>query len=306
MTKAPTVSVCVPAFARPAFLRAAIESVLNQDLDDLELLVGDDSGDLESALVSDPRIRYFRNPTRLGMAGNWNSLLDRARGRFVGLLMDDDELMPGFLRTVVSQFERDPSLGVVFTNHYFRDGGRLRERACGLAEGRYEDFLLPLLRYRPVAISASLVRRELWAGVRPLPDLLTADVVLQVRAALLGWPFFYVDRPLMAYRLHPGQLSRDEERFRDDDVHVWESFSFADPECERLRRRYVAEALVSRSATHVKNDRIEAAGLDLERARALDSTSLGARGTIIRILTRIPSLVPAARFLRNARRRGVG
>jgi glycosyltransferase involved in cell wall biosynthesis len=69
MTNAPTVSVCIPAFARPAFLRAAIESVLNQDFDDLELLVGDDSGGLESALVPDPRIRYFRNPTRLGMAG---------------------------------------------------------------------------------------------------------------------------------------------------------------------------------------------------------------------------------------------
>lgn len=299
MTTAPAVSLCIPAFRRPDSLRTAIESVLAQSFHDFEVLVGDDSGDLESALVPDPRIRYFRNESRLGMARNWNALLDRAEGRLIGLLMDDDELAPDFLQAVVSRFREDSSLGVVFTNHYFRAGGALRERKCDLAEGRHEDFLLDLLRYRPVAVSAALMRREVWADVRPLPDVLTADVVLHVRAALRGWPFFYVDRPLMVYRLHPGQLSRQEELFRGDQVRAWESFSFDDPECERLRRRYLAEALVSRAATHVKNDRIRAARLDIAQARALDSGSFRVRRTIMRVLTRIPFLIPAARFLHS-------
>lgn len=110
--------------------------------------------------------------------------LERARGRFVGLLMDDDELVPDFLQAVVSRFAEDSSLGVVFTNHYFRANAVLREWRCGLPEGRYDDFLLPLLRYRPVAVSASLMRREVWEQVRSLPDMVTADVVLFVRAAL--------------------------------------------------------------------------------------------------------------------------
>jgi glycosyltransferase involved in cell wall biosynthesis len=297
MTTGPAVSICIPAFGRPESLRTAIQSVLAQSFDDFEVLVGDDSGDLESALVGDPRVRYFRNPTRVGMARNWNALLDRTRGRFVGLLMDDDELRPDFLRTVVSCFDEDSTLGVVFTNHYFRADGALRERDCELPEGRYEKFLLDLLRYRPVAVSASLMRREVWEQVRPLPDLLTADVVLHVRAALRGWPFFYVNRPLMVYRVHPGQLSRQEQSFRNDEVRAWDSFSFDDQDCERLRRRYLAEALTSRAAAHLKNDRIREARLDVARARALDSRSFGARGTIIRMLTRIPFLIPAARFL---------
>jgi glycosyltransferase involved in cell wall biosynthesis len=297
MMRSPTVSVCIPAFGRPEFLRTAIESVLAQSFGDFELLVGDDSGDLESAVVSDPRIRYFRNATRLGMAGNWSALLDRARGRFVGLLMDDDELAPDFLETVVSRFADDPSLGVVFTNHYFRTEGALRKRKCALPEGRHDDFLLDLLRYRPVAVSATLMRHDVWEQVRPLPDVVTADVVLHVRAALHRWPFFYVDRPLMVYRVHPGQLSRQEEPFRDDEVRTWDSFSFDDPECEQLRRAYLAKALVSRAATHVKERQTREARLDIARARALDSRSLGTRGTIIRVLTRTPHLIAAAQFI---------
>src|SRR2546425_3765166 len=113
------VSICIPAYGRPEELGVAIESVLSQDFEELEVVVGDDSGDLEPVVnrFGDPRVRYLRNPRRLGMAGNWNAVLDRADGRLLGLLMDDDRLLPGFVRSTVSQFEEDPSLGVVFTNH---------------------------------------------------------------------------------------------------------------------------------------------------------------------------------------------
>ncbi len=81
---ASTVSICIPAYARPKLLRAAMESVLTQERGDLELLIGDDSGDLEAVVTSfdDPRVRYRRNASRLGMAGNWTALLDKRARSF--------------------------------------------------------------------------------------------------------------------------------------------------------------------------------------------------------------------------------
>jgi GT2 family glycosyltransferase len=288
---APTFSICIPAYARPATLLTAIDSVLSQDFDDLEVIVGDDSGELEAVVHSrrDARVRYHRNPNRLGMAGNWNAVLDRAEGRFLGLLMDDDRLLPGFLRHTLKQLETDSSVGVVFTNHVFDEGGRLRPRECGLAQGRYENFLPHYLEHMPVAVSAAVMRREVWQHARPLPDLRTADVVLHVRAGLRGWPFYYIDEPLMAYGVHAGQLS-SLEQFREDVVEAWEQFDFEDPTCERLRRGRLAAALASRAGAHLKRGRTESAREDIARARILDGGSVRLRRRAIAYLAAHPRL----------------
>lgn len=299
----PRVSICIPGYGRPRELRQAIESVLSQGLEDLEVVVGDDSGDLEDAALAsgDARVRYFRNPSRLGMAGNWNAVLDRSRGGLVGLLMDDDRLLPGYLESTVPAFAEDRSLGVAFTNHQFDDGGELRERASALPAGRYDSFLLPLLEHMPVPVSSALMRREVWEQVRPLPALATADVVLHVRAAEAGWAFRYIDRPLMAYRVHAGQLSSNR-KFRDDRVRAWELFAFDDPRCEELRRRHLADALVSRAAVQLRLGRAGPGRDDLERAAELHPASIGARARVLRQLARHPRIAPAVfRALEGAR-----
>jgi glycosyltransferase involved in cell wall biosynthesis len=293
----PLVSICIPAYGRPRELGEAIESVLEQDHRDVEVVVGDDSGDLEEAARAsgDPRVRYLRNERRLGMAGNWNAVLDASRGELVGLLMDDDRLLPGFLTAVVQTFEADPSAGVVFTDHVFQGPDGVTRRECALAEGRYPDFLPHLLDHKPVAVSAAVMRREVWEAVRPLPDLKTADVVMHVRAALAGAVFHYVDEPLMAYRRHPGQLS-GELAFRDDVVAAWEQFSFEDAACERRRRKRLAAALVSRAGGRLREARYADALHDVERAHALGTGPRRPREHAIGALARHPAL--AATFMR--------
>ena len=57
-------------------------SVLAQDFDDFEVLIGDETGAAEPAVVeaADPRVVYHRNPARLGFSKNHLALLDRAAG----------------------------------------------------------------------------------------------------------------------------------------------------------------------------------------------------------------------------------
>lgn len=288
----PLVSVCIPAYGRPRELREALESVVCQDLDDLEVVVGDDSGELEPVVrsIGDHRIRYVRNKTRLGMAGNWSSTLDEARGRYRALLMDDDVLLPGFVSATVAALEADPSVGIAFTDHYFDIGGKLRPRNCTLDGGRHENAIPVILRHRPlVAVSAALMRSEVWEQVRPLPDLLNADLVMHLRAAEAGWAFYYVDTPLMAYRVHAGQLTSHEARFRGDLVSAWDLFEFQDAECESVRRQILASALVARSATHLKFGEGQLAKEAAARARAL-APKLGLRETAIAGLARYHGL----------------
>jgi glycosyltransferase involved in cell wall biosynthesis len=292
----PAVSICIPAYARPAELRRAIQSVLTQGVDAVEVVVGDDSGDLEPVIseFDDDRIRYFCNPVQLGMAGNWTAVLDKSSAPLAGLLMDDDRLLPGFLPAVLERFAVDSDLGVVFTDHLFDDGFRNWPRVCRLAGGHYERFLVPLLRYSPVPVSASVMRRAVWEAIRPLPDLLTADVVMHLRAAVAGFAFYYVAEPLMAYAVHPGQLSNSSECFRHDQVTALDMFRFDDPGAERLRRHCLSTALVSAAAADLLQARVAEAGEELARARRLAPLAFGVRGAGLSLLTSCPRLLPLA------------
>lgn len=294
---APTVSIGIRAW-RATHLAEAIRSVLEQTLDDVEVIVADDAGDLEPivAAIGDSRVRYHRNAERMGVAANVRVALGLARGRYLGLLGDDDRLLPGFLEATVRRLEEDPAVGLVFTNCYREKAGILREGRRPLREGRYDDFLPLLLRHFPVPISATLMRREVWEqGERelPFPGDVAPDVHLFVRAALAGWPFYYLDSPLMVYRVHEGQTSRSEA-YRDRIVAAWEQFELADPECERLRRKELAEAYVGRAGALLRAGRPAEARADLERARATDRRVLRARRLALAALARRPELLPAA------------
>jgi hypothetical protein len=235
---APAVSICIPAHSRPEFLRQAIDSVLRQTFSDLELIVSDDAGDAEDVVRSfdDVRVRYSAAPRDRGMARNWEAALALSRGKYVGLLMDDDRLLPSCVATLHSVLESHPDVGIAFANHYFDDHGNLTPRAELIAPGVYRDMLLTLLRHNPVPICSTLMRRSVMLDLVPLPDTDAADIVMMARAAKSGVAFYYVAEPLMVYRIHAGQLS-GRQGFHDQVAGVWDEFDFpADSEFERTRR----------------------------------------------------------------------
>jgi glycosyltransferase involved in cell wall biosynthesis len=308
----PEVSICIRA-TRAKHLPGAIESVLAQSFDDLEVVVSDDTATLRPLVeaVGDPRVRYHANERPLGPTGNLRAALNRARGRFVGALDDDDRLLDGYLDAVTHVLRTDPSIGVVFTSQCFERGSRRWPRPCALPGGRHDDFLLPLLRLSPVPLSAALLRREVWEvgqRDRPLVDHAPGDAVIWITAAQQGWPFFYVDRPLVLYRLHSAQFTSNEPAMRSRTVELWRLFRFDDAECETLRRRHLAEALAARGMSRLKANDVAAARRDVQEAESLVPRSLGIRKYALPLLGPRPYLVRPAllayRTLRSLQRLG--
>lgn len=89
------VSVCIPAYKQPEVLLRTVKSVLMQKNCNFEIVITDDSGDdsVEVALgdlLTDSRIRYLRNPTRLGAIGNWNASIMNAHAEIIKILHHDD------------------------------------------------------------------------------------------------------------------------------------------------------------------------------------------------------------------------
>lgn len=113
------VSVLLPVCnQKPVWLGRAIDSILSQTYQDLELLVLDGSTDsqmlrhIEQLVSSDPRIRYFHEP-HLGFTATLNAGLLRARGQFICRHDSDDWSEPSRIELQVSFLRSHPAIGVV-------------------------------------------------------------------------------------------------------------------------------------------------------------------------------------------------
>jgi glycosyltransferase involved in cell wall biosynthesis len=114
------IAFAIPYYRNRAYLREAIESVRAQTHPDWELLVVDDAGpEPAEDLVAgyrDPRMRYLRHDTNLGMTENWNACLAMATARLTTLLHQDDRLLPRYAERVLAAAHRRPGAAAYFTD----------------------------------------------------------------------------------------------------------------------------------------------------------------------------------------------
>lgn len=115
MSRAPVVSVVMPAHNAGPYLATAIDSVLNGTLADLELIVVDDASTDDTAAIiaaaaqRDPRVVPLSGAFR-SAAKSRNHALAHARGRYVALLDADDVAHPTRLERQVAAAERMPEV----------------------------------------------------------------------------------------------------------------------------------------------------------------------------------------------------
>jgi glycosyltransferase involved in cell wall biosynthesis len=117
----PLVSVGVPVYNGEATIARALDSLLAQDLDDVEIIICDNaSTDATPQICAgyaarDPRIALHRNPRNLGLAGNYNRTLELARGRYFKWATHDDWHDPRSLRLTVDALGAVPEASLCAT-----------------------------------------------------------------------------------------------------------------------------------------------------------------------------------------------
>lgn len=108
----PLVSVIMPAYNAAPYIAEAIESVLNQHLTNLELVIIDDASTDETANLiagySDPRINIHRNYENKGIVFSRNRGIAMAKGKYIAILDSDDIALPDRLERQVAFLEARP------------------------------------------------------------------------------------------------------------------------------------------------------------------------------------------------------
>lgn len=117
----PKVSVLLSVFNGESFIKAAIESILNQTFQDFEFVIVDDaSSDKTLEIIKsfkNTKIRVFQNQNNKGLTKSLNRGLSECSGKYIARLDADDRSYPERLQRQVAFLESHPEIGLVLTGY---------------------------------------------------------------------------------------------------------------------------------------------------------------------------------------------
>jgi len=226
----PTVSICLPVYNGAAFLTAAIESVLEQTLDDFELLISDDGSTdqslsiIESYAARDSRINFWTNAERVGLFANYNACMTRAKGEFVKPHAQDDLWERTLLEKELALLNQHPNVVLV-----------------GCRRRRIDSSGAPIEDLPDLTVAETLGASAVYSGrmisqrcLSPLSNLIGEPCAVMFRAAAMGKGFSTKFR-------HLGDLEYWLRILRDGD------YGFVDDELVSFRKHLASTSVANAS-----------------------------------------------------------
>jgi glycosyltransferase involved in cell wall biosynthesis len=203
----PQISIVIPCFNLGRYLHEAVESVLMQTYQRLEIIIVDDGStdEFTAWLLQNfdrPKTTIVRQ-ANAGLAATRNRGIARASGRYVCCLDPDDRLRPEFFAEAVQVLEREPDVG--FVSGYFQ---MFDERDDTFRYGSCE--FPDLLAYNQ-AIEPAIFRRDAWDRARGYCETFTTSGIedwdLWISFLELGYRAHVIPEIVWEYRIRPDQMS---------------------------------------------------------------------------------------------------
>jgi hypothetical protein len=231
----PRVSIGLPVFNGERFLVEAVESILAQHEDDLELIIADNAStdatpDICREFVArDRRVRYVGSDRNRGIAWNFNRLVDLAQAPYFKWADCDDVIEPSLVGRCVAALDADPSAVLAYTwaRYIDEDGATLRDTvevprygSSSSTVERAQGFLqLPTTH---VLELQGVIRRQELSETCGMGPYATSDLALILELAMRG-RFAEIPEPLFLHRMHDARASlaapspRERSRMHTED-----------------------------------------------------------------------------------------
>ncbi len=246
----PVVSVIIPTYKRPEYLRRAIKSVLSQSFQNFELIVVENGDSVEGRDVvskfqaANHRVRYlYRQEPDPCLARNVG--ITAAKGKYIALLDNNDEWLTTKLERQTAVLDSDPSVGLVTSRGWWVDAqGRTFAEIPTNFRGAPSYTDLVLMGCFIYTLSSVMIRRSCLdeVGLFDSRYFIANDYDLYLRLAR-KYRFASIEQPLFKYYQHPGGMSQDVWRTKWEMIEILKALppTPVDGVTRRMVNRRVAE-----------------------------------------------------------------
>jgi len=216
---APRIAIVTPAYNHGGFIRATIDSVLDQNYPRLSYFVkdaGSKDGTYEVLSSYGSRLNWLSEPDS-GQTNAINTGFRHVSGDIMGWLNSDDILLPGTLSYVSSFFAAHPHVDIVYGDRIIinRDGAEIGR----VVLPRHDAVALRHADYIPQ--ETMFWRRHVWESLGGLDEqfrfAMDWDFILRAQAA--GVRFQHVPRFLAAFRVYPEQKTHSWRDIGEQEQH---------------------------------------------------------------------------------------
>lgn len=233
-------SIVIPTRNRAEYLPYAIQSVLDSERNDIELIVSNNfSTDATPEILSgieDPRLRVISPNASLPMAGHYEFAISQARGDWLTILGDDDAVMPYIFESLDRHIDRYPQVDIISSirAHYFWEGcddlyGNsvvgYSSRPNAQIRSTKKDLNAVLKGYRscfdmPQIYTTSIVKRSLYEEIKGRSGgcfyhSIIPDMYSVVALSLARNEYLRVDEPLFWVGTSNKSMGRSDRIYRD-------------------------------------------------------------------------------------------
>jgi glycosyltransferase involved in cell wall biosynthesis len=142
----PLISICIPAYQRLLHLRRLLDSLVAQTFTNYEIIITDDSPDDTVAQLAREfsrllPISYSKNDPPAGSPLNWNIAMQKARGKWIMLMHDDDWFAHAGALEKFADAAKTAKCDFVFSacNNIYSSGKTVPEYLAGKRKKLLED-----------------------------------------------------------------------------------------------------------------------------------------------------------------------
>ena len=193
-------SVGLPVFNEEKFLEKTLISILNQSFTNFELIISDNNSSdstqkiIEKFLEKDPRLKFIKNKTNIGMINNFNLVFTESIGKYFMWAGAHDIFEPNCFKTLIDKIEtNNPSPSLVFCDvgHIDEYGNKLlNHKSVGFESANLNYFVKNLTLPFRIKNSGDMVygifQRNDLLKTKLLSPMLWPDVLLIYEISSLG------------------------------------------------------------------------------------------------------------------------
>ena len=225
----PEISVLIPVYnTEEKYLRECIESILNQTFRDFELIILNDgsSNNVEEIIKSydDKRILYYKNEKTEGITKSRNKLISLASGKYIAIQDHDDISFPDRLEKEYNFLENHKDISIVsaWIEVFSEINYKLHKKKIKVWKKKESPKILDFLKRCELIHPVCMWRKNDFEKYNLAYEdgYYGAQDYALFSKAVRYLKFANIQEPLLKYRRHPNNVSRNKKCIKEESLKV--------------------------------------------------------------------------------------
>lgn len=221
----PLVSIVIPSYNHQNFIQECIQSIIDQDYQNIELIIIDDGSSDNSVqkieeMIDACQLRFikfeFKHRANKGLCATLNEAIQLANGNYISIIASDDIMLPMKTQLQIEYIQAHPQCAGVFSGaNVIKEDGTIDVKRPG-SDTKYNFKNIILNHYQLFSPSGMYRKEQILSIGGYKEDLILEDWYMFLKLTDNFGYLYALPDTLISYRRHQNNTSNNTHRLHQD------------------------------------------------------------------------------------------